>query len=401
MKSKKWILFLILILIVFVLGYFVYSRFQSGEVMVTSVSSDGNYAITTDLSRKAILWNLKKHTKEILDRKANIYSAYFIKNSNNFMWQHDTNNEVIIKNTNGRVIQKFNPGFPTYGQIMTAKLKTYIASDEKWNIYKISFDEKSGMTKTILKKGLFAPGFIGAGKLMNLMFSPDEKYVLSSGLADNDDPLSKGTSTAENKHWSRSLMAGVVLWNLQANLPFNKYIGTVNKTFSTLSPDGKYIVGGDEGSWSYVWNINDGKKLFQNWSLWYGKPLGKNIKTGLFEYDNSKLKIMPPRNFKQYDGGSVDAIFALKFIDQTHYLRFTTYVPNYAILYSVTDPKPLKYLPLGKSPMISVDQYTRDQSIDTSPQAHILVTGKINQGGILVYKYDPKTQILNKVWNGR
>ena len=160
-------------------------------------------------------------------------------------------------------------------------------------------------------------------------------------------------------------------------------------------------MGGDEGSWSYVWNINDGKKLFQNWSLWYGKPLGKNIKTGLFEYDNSKLKIMPPRNFKQYDGGSVYAIFALKFIDQTHYLRFTTYVPNYAILYSVTDPKPLKYLPLGKSPMISVDQYTRDQSIDTSPQAHILVTGKINQGGILVYKYDPKTQILNKVWNGR
>ena len=87
-------------------------------------------------------------------------------------------------------------------------------------------------------------------------------------------------------------------------------------------------------------------------------------------------------------------IFSLKFIDEDHYLRFTTYVPNYAILYSVTDPKPLKYLPLGHDPQISVDAYERDQSIDTSPSAHILVTGKIDQGGILVYQYNPETQTL-------
>jgi len=73
-------------------------------------------------------------------------------------------------------------------------------------------------------------------------------------------------------------------------------------------------------------------------------------------------------------------------------------VPSYAILYSITDPKPLKYLPLG-SPWISVDDYTRDQSIDTSPSAHILVTGKMNHGGILVYQYNPKTQTLKKVWD--
>ena len=116
----------------------------------------GNYAITTDLSRKAILWNLKTTTKKILDRTANIYSAYFIKNSDNLMWQHDSDNEVIIENTEGKIIKRFNPGFPTYGEVMTSNLKTYIASDEAWNLDEIAFENNSAGFKTILKKVCFA-----------------------------------------------------------------------------------------------------------------------------------------------------------------------------------------------------------------------------------------------------
>ena len=61
MKSKKWIGLIVIITAV----YFSYSYFFSaGKIIGMSVSTDGNYAITTDLSRKTILWNLKEHTKK-------------------------------------------------------------------------------------------------------------------------------------------------------------------------------------------------------------------------------------------------------------------------------------------------------------------------------------------------
>ncbi len=391
MKSKKWIFLTILFLILLISAYFIYARYksvyQSGKVMVASVSSDGNYAITTDLSRKAILWNLKNHTKKILDRKANIYSAYFIKNSNNFMWQHDLNNEVIIENVSGKIIKKFNPGFPTYGQLISKDLKTYIASDEDWNVFMIRGDHK----KQIMKDD---GGFFGGGKLLNFSISPNEKYLLTSGLGITNlpaDPIRQGV--LQN-------LDGVTLWNYQTGDALKQYFGNMSKTFATLSPDGKYVVAGDEGGGAFVWQTFSGKRLFGLYSLEFGYIVNPDAPIEKQKWNKDGL-IKQPADFKSYNGVSMDSVFSFKFIDDTHYLYFTTYVPNYAILYSVTDPKPLKYLPLGKSPMISVDRYTRDQSIDTSPQAQVLVTGKINQGGILVYKYDPKTQTLKKIWNGQ
>ena len=387
MKSKKWIISTIIVSIL-IFAYCIYRYDSAGLVMVTSVSSDGNYAITTDLSRKAILWNLKDHTKKILDRKANIYSAYFIKNSNNFMWQHDANNEAIIKNVSGKTIKKFNPSIATYGEIITTDLKHYYASDENWNIY--YYD---GNKTTQISKGFLS--FLGSGKLLNWSLSNDDSLMLSSGSCG-----AKEEKIPLHQSKGRDNLNCVVLWQPQYAVPLKKFIGNQVKTFATLSPDGKYVIAGDEGNGAFVWSAVLAKRMFRLYSLEFGYIVNPKAPIEKQKWNNKGL-IKQPKDFKSYNGVSMDSVFSLKFIDQTHYLRFTTYVPNYAILYSVTDPKPLKYLPLGKSPMISVDQYTRDQSIDTSPQAHILVTGKINQGGILVYKYDPKTQILNKVWNGR
>ena len=392
-------------MVILISAYFIYAHYksvyQSGKVMVTSVSSDGNYAITTDLSRKAVLWNLKKHTKKILDRKANIYSAYFIKNSNNFMWQHDADNQVIVENIDGKIIKKFNPGFPTYGQVITTDLKSYVAGDEDWQLFLMN---KNKIRKIKLDKG----GFLGGQKLQNITLSPNEKYFITSGLGSGKEyekrhPLVTGFDSLSGNfdHTQKiSLHEEVILWSLATGLPVRNYLGNVNKTFATLSPDGKYIVAGDEGSGAFVWLAAVDKKLFRLYDLESGYVVNPSEPIEKWRWNSSGL-IKRPKDFKSYNGVSIDAVFSLKFIDQTHYLRFTTYVPYYAILYSITDPKPLKYLPLGKSPMISVDRYTRDQSIDTSPSAHVLVTGKINQGGILVYKYDPKTQTLKKVWNGK
>ena len=100
MTNMKKIIYILLGVLLFLIGtYFVYRSFyKAGQVYVLSLSTDGNYAISTNTGRTAILWDLKNHKKKTLDRTANIYSAYFIKNSDNFMWQHDTDNEVIIEN---------------------------------------------------------------------------------------------------------------------------------------------------------------------------------------------------------------------------------------------------------------------------------------------------------------
>lgn len=113
----------------------------------------------------------------------------------------------------------------------------------------------------------------------------------------------------------------------------------------------------------------------------------------------SKLKVKPPQDFEDTFGTYPDNIFTVKFIDQDHYLRFFDDTPSYAILYKVNDPKPLKYLKFGR-PIIGVNgDNGNNQSIDTSPNAHILVTGKMNSGGILVYKYNSQAHTLTKIWN--
>ena len=71
--------------------------------------------------------------------------------------------------------------------------------------------------------------------------------------------------------------------------------------------------------------------------------------------------------------------------------------------------KPIKYIPLVakkyRDPyLIHIDTFpsTNDfsrQAIDTSVQAHLLVTGQYQNNGILVYQYDPVKQDLKKVWS--
>ncbi len=162
-----------------------------------------------------------------------------------------------------------------------------------------------------------------------------------------------------------------------------------------ISPDGQYIVSGDNASWLGVWEIKSGKKVVDVLS---DEPILKYNSDGSVTGDTNVIPA--PADFIDHNTGEVSySVLAVKFIDATHYLRFSLYVP-YTMLYEVTNPKALKYNGLGRHPCPSVDYYARDQAIDTSPSAHILVMGKENEGGILVYQYDPQTQTLTKVWDG-
>jgi len=51
------------------------------------------------------------------------------------------------------------------------------------------------------------------------------------------------------------------------------------------------------------------------------------------------------------------------------------------------------------SPLATGDDFSRDQAIDTSPSAHILVMSQQNANGIIVYQYDPEHQTLTRTWS--
>ena len=362
-----------------------------GKIMVLSLSSNGNYALSTDMSRHAVLWDIKNKTYTILASKVNLYSAYFIKNTNNLMYQNDTNNEVIIRNINGPIIKKINPGFPSYGQIITSDLSSYFASDENFNIFHITSNNKTKIFSYFCPPDIPKPlpkmrknqiygcmGFIAAGKLFNL------------------------TLTSQNDTLAGSSYGYTLIWDAKNGNLLKQIQKTAGQTFATISPDNKYIISGDVGSAGLI--VNMATKKYHN--FFFNVPKRPEI-TNFVHANNNSLNT---------------GIVSIKFIDKTHIvvIFYTAPYPfDFAALYSIKDIKnikkqhpdwsfeyelkPIKYLNLltpnkDNQPEPITQSYVRDQAIDTSPSAHILVMAQANNNGILVYKYDPKTQTLKQIW---
>ena len=346
--------------------------------MVTGLSSDAHYAITTDDKDYAILWDIAQHKKYILSHDADAYSAYWIKHTSYYMWQNYKTKIIHITNvTTGKDIRTLHPSFIVFGQAMSADLKYNVASDKNWNIWV----GKGHQLKRLAWHFNNSPGFYS--KLINFTFLGND-HLLASGFGDYD------SSDLKNS-------VGINLWDLKTRQPIQRYLGNMVQTFATISPDGKYVVAGDaNGANLYVWNTNTGKRIYEGVDIYLGKinTYGSS-NYHKWSYDKSKL-ISMPKAFKDDNPGMV--IMAIKFIDKTHYLAFYGR-SHYAILYSVKSPWPIKYLDLGTSPLPALTYFERDQSIDTSPSKHILVMAKEHHSGILVYQYNPKTQTLKKVWD--
>lgn len=362
---------------------------------VVSVSSNGNYAIATNTNKQAVLWNLKDHTYKILFRDANIYSAYFIKNTDDFMYQNDKTNEVIVENVDRKVIKKFNPGFPTYGEAITNDLRTYAAADENLSVYKIDL---SNNQKYVLNQSwcvqdhngedYTGPGtsdclnFMSSDQTFGLQFTPDQTKLIGGNFF------------------------ALFIWDLTTNT--GKMIQKNNaQTIAAISPDGSYVVTGD--------TMNRAVKV--------ELPSASSTNYQGFFYNIPLSEIQ-----QQLYGEGSSEIFAIKFIDTSHLLVFRHMLPyqfNYAALYDLTQIKPIghpewifhyavdptSYLPLINSPDNNInseqnswplisDEYSRDQAIDTSPSTHILVMSQQSANGIIVYQYDPATQTLTKTWTG-
>ena len=451
---------------------------------LVSVSSNGHYAVTSNLANQIILWDLKNHTQKVISNHANSYSAYFIKNSPYFMWQelpanqlqfatsagkppidklklvgqnklaiiseedkkfyvyfcgsldkinslgavvkkplpktinnnflmnklddgdhfdfspygdrfvpitdltsqmrfievlitlgYQSGNIVHVQDVSGKEVLHFD-NFPVYGQVMRSNLKDYFASSFNWNVY-----QGYGAKQKLI---MIDDGGFYSGKLLNLTLSDAKPLLLTSG-EDPDSPVIKGPNSVLENMTANHLLSnihGVTLWNSQTGQPLYGFTDNIGKTFGTLSPDGNYVVAGDENMYGYIWSTKSYQKIQEL--------------PNIFD-DSNAVKV--PDYFRDDHGGQSNAVLALKFIDDTHYLRFSIYTPV-AILYSIYSKHPLKYFQLG-STFPAVYDFSQDQALDTSPSKHILVMAMSGQrGGILEYQYDPKAMTLKRVWIG-
>jgi len=351
---------------------------RDGVVMAIGVSPDGHYAVTSHLDNQLRLWDLRIKEQSTLSRNANIYSASFVSDSGVFIWQ-DTDDLVHVQRVDGEVLKQFKHA-PTYGHVMSPDLKWYASADIDWAIH-----VRNGSDVALLKAG-DDRDFIGAGKVLNLSLT--DTYLVSSGFSSYTSNPPSLEDDAKNHY---QLTRDTVLWSLVNLEPIAKLPGNSAKTHATLSPDGQWVVSGDEGGRVLVWSTSDATEPFLTAaSLFHGLPVDRTAE--VWEWDRSQLIEAPD----EARAGTV----ALKFIHHSrYYLRFG-YNSHYAALFEVDNPWPLKYFDLGQRPFPATDQFSRNLAIDTAPEAGILVMGQRDGAGILVYQFDPEALTLERVWVG-
>ncbi|MGO1659292.1 MAG: WD40 repeat domain-containing protein [Marinobacter sp.] len=389
-KFKVWTL--LLLALTLLAGYGLWQGYNSpGPAMSVSVSSNGVYAITADRDQKLILWDLKEHSREIISRRANIYSAYFIKKQPTFLWQ-DLDNTVTAQSVNGEVQTVFELNKPTYGHLMTRDFSTYYYSDIGWGIFRRSED---GSTKTL--KATDGRAFLGYHKLFNLSMDESEQWLVSAGSGEPkgfEPPYYRSLQEVLDQGADYRHLYSVALWNIEAGKPTAKLDGNSSKTHATISPDGQWVVSSDEAGIGLYWNTN-APSVRHRLARVYGGVFQDNLPDGLPDndyYDTSKLIDAPP--------GLNDFTIAVAFIHNSeYYLRFGNN-SHMAALFKTGSPWPVKYFDLGESPKLVTygSNYDRNTAIATSPEAGILAMGHQSSGGISVYRFDPDKLTLKRVW---
>ncbi|MDX5432755.1 MAG: WD40 domain-containing protein [Halomonas sp.] len=386
-------------------GLFFFSRLE--PVTSLSVSSDGRYVISVHEDSRLVLWDLEKRKREILSESANLYSAYFIEGSDAFLWQ-DLDDVVRVQRVDGEVIEAFEH-FPTYGHVISSDMQDYLSANETWNIYHGHGDA----LRPVLRDSR-SPSFTGTGQVLNL--SIGGRYFVSGGSGSPGGELEDSPPVREEEEFRfSSSYGGVTLWSLDTLAPVAKLPGNSSKTYATISPNGQWVISGDENTIGLFWH-SDSPENRQRMADYDG---GIYLDDTPYEegdprnWDTSQL-IPVPESSKPDKWGSIRSLatpttIAIAFINGSEeFLRigYAHYERNgmsrtYAALFEAGNPWPQAYLDLGTDPFPSVNNYSRNLSIDSAPEANLLVTGHAFEGGITVYRYDPEARTLTKEWVGR
>ncbi len=249
---------------------------RDSRVWSLSVSRDGSHVVTIHADGRVVLWNLRSKTKKLISTKGNIYSAYFVKGRNLILWQ-DLYDVVHLTRLDGTDAASWKH-FPTYGHVISPSLKHYFSSDKTWNVY-----YGHGKRMRPVKKDGDSPSFLGSGKVLNMEVSSNERYLLTSGAEydwDNRDSRPRYPAVVEKQRISN--YSGTAIWDIESLKPLAVLYGLAVKSYATFSPDGKYVVSGDEGGRVIVWDTNK-KKNYYTWEVCFMEsfPIPTNIgKTG-------------------------------------------------------------------------------------------------------------------------
>ncbi|WP_242649554.1 WD40 repeat domain-containing protein, partial [Rodentibacter pneumotropicus] len=325
-----------------------------------------------------VLWDLSKKEKKLLAQNANPYSAYFIPDSHEFMWQ-DSNNVVHIQNVEGKEILQF-PHFKTEGQVISADKSFYLSADEWGKFYK-------GHGKDLIPIYTDAP------------ISPSQSYkfvIVGNYLLSVGDVLTaRGAPPAQTKltappvnpdKYKKDSYLGMTLWNIKSLKPLARLWGNSGRTMGVISPDGKWIVATSENGQRYMWSLlnpNQRSRLADTDGL---------FKDEIMTEDKSKLLPIPEKFKDKLISRS--SSFAVAFVTEKDFILLPNSNDELALLYTTGDPWIKAYVEIGNKPEIS----RGNLSIASSYKANILVTGQYGRGGINVYKYHPNTKELEKIW---
>ena len=392
--SKIWKF--VALAIAIIIALFIYLHQQTDPVISLSVSTDGRYAISGHAARKTnsvsprgqmVLWDIEKKQKTILSDNANSFSALFIPDSHEFMWQ-DQNDIVHMQNVEGQEIKSFKHPHVQNHRI-TADKSFYLSVDFWGRIYKGYGDE-------------IQPVYTDGGPTINpYSLSIVDNYFLSvtdtcHGL---DDPVVETNLTANPVNPSsrkKSSYDGVTLWDKNTLKPIAKLIGNCGSTNGLISPDGKWVITGGENGTYYTWEINN---LNNRLRLAYQDLYIKEGK--LKEYDETKVLYIPK---EVEERGISFGTVAYAFLTESEFIGLGRSANKngkgneFAALFTVGNPWVIGYVEIGNNPSISTNYFQRNLSVSSSPTAHILVTGQATGGGINVYKYHPDKMELEKIW---
>ena len=394
--SKIWkFVALAIVAIAIIVALFIYLHQQTDPVISISVSTDGRYAISGHAARKTnsvsprgqmVLWDIEKKQKTILSDNANSFSALFIPDSHEFMWQ-DQNDIVHMQNVEGQEIKSFKHPHVQNHRI-TADKSFYLSVDFWGRIYKGYGDE-------------IQPVYTDGGPTINpYSLSIVDNYFLSvtdtcHGL---DDPVVETNLTANPVNPSSSKKSsydGVTLWDKNTLKPIAKLIGNCGSTNGLISPDGKWVITGGENTTYYMWEIDN---------LNNRQPLSIPNNWGIYDEEKYKNDKSIPLPEKLKDEPVSVGTVAYAFLSETDYVglgrsgRKNGEGFQFAALYKAGEPWIKAYVEIGNNPSISTNYFQRNLSVSSSPTAHILVTGQATGGGINVYKYHPDKMELEKIW---
>ncbi|MGO2241327.1 MAG: WD40 repeat domain-containing protein [Halomonas sp.] len=406
-KHRRRELAVVMLVVIGVAVWLGFALSRLEPVTALSLSSDGRYVVSTHEDGALVLWNIEDKKREVLSNEANIYSAYFIEGGDAFLWQ-DQDDVVYVQRVDGEVLEEFEH-FPTYGHVMSDDRQHYLSSNKTWNIYHGHGD---ALQPVLLDSQ--SPSFTGTGQVLNLSMGGD--FFASGGSGSPGGELEDSPPVREEDEYRfSSSYGGVTLWDIDTLEPVAKLPGNSSKTYATISPDGQWVVSGDENTIGLFWGTDEPQERYRMASYYHGL-YRDNLPEGLQEdeyWDESGL-IDFPRNDKPDEHGvyrplATPTTIAIAFINGSEeFLRigYSQYRKDgtsqtYAALFEAGNPWPLAYLDLGTNPFPSINNYSRNLSIDSAPDANLLVTGHAFGGGITVYSYDPEERTLAKEWVGR